>query len=156
VIGPLLTVLGVLMFSRLGEGSDWLTDVLPGAMVFGVGLVGFVAPLTSTVMQSVDQRLVGTASGVNNAIARTAGLVAIAVIPGVAGLTMATGAAELSEAFRRAMYLTAGLGVVGALVSALFLPRGPVVPMADAPLVDSASTVDDDDVHSCQTCHVGL
>ncbi len=67
-------------------------DVLPGAVVFGLGLVTFVAPLTATVMGAVDPDHVSVGSGVNNAIARTASLAALAVIPVVSGLSVATGA----------------------------------------------------------------
>ena len=68
--------------------------MLPGAIVFGLGLVTFVAPLTATVMGSVDPDHVSVASGVNNAIARTASLAALAVMPVVSGLSVAIGAAR--------------------------------------------------------------
>ena len=80
-VGPLLAAAGLLLLLRIGPDASWVRHVLPGAVVFGLGLVTFVAPLTATVMGSVDPDQVSTASGVNNAVARTASLAAIAVIP---------------------------------------------------------------------------
>lgn len=72
-VGPLLAGAGLLLLTRIGPNTSWLADVAPGSIVFGLGLVTFVAPLTATVMGSVDPDHVSVASGVNNAIARTAG-----------------------------------------------------------------------------------
>ena len=83
--------------------------MLPGAVVFGLGLVTFVAPLTATVMGSVDADQVSTASGVNNAIARTASLGAIAVIPAASGLTTASGPEEVTNAVRTGLVIAAVL-----------------------------------------------
>ncbi len=85
--GPLLMAAGMLLLSRLDAQSSWLTGVLPGTVIFGLGLSATVAPLTATVLASADQRLSGVASGVNNAVARTAGLVAVAILPLAAGIT---------------------------------------------------------------------
>jgi EmrB/QacA subfamily drug resistance transporter len=123
VIGPLLIAAAQLLLARLDESANWFTDVLPGAVLFGVGLVTFVAPLTAAVMGSVDPSHVGTASGVNNAVARTAGLVAVAVVPVVSGLTTAVGPDEVTQAYRIGMWITAGSALVAALVSAVGLPR---------------------------------
>jgi EmrB/QacA subfamily drug resistance transporter len=106
-VGPLLTGAGLLLLSRIGSDPDWVTDVLPGALVFGFGLVTFVAPLTATVMGSVDSDHVSIASGVNNAIARTAGLASVAVIPVVSGLSIAVGAAEVTHAYRVSLMIAA-------------------------------------------------
>ncbi|MHB1138181.1 MAG: MFS transporter [Microthrixaceae bacterium] len=124
VIGPLCIALAQVLLARVDESAEWLTDVLPGAVLFGIGLVTFVAPLTAAVMGSVDQDHVGAASGVNNAVARTAGLVAVAVVPVVSGLTTAAGVEEVTDAFRIGMWITAGLAVLAALVAAVGLPRG--------------------------------
>ena len=99
--GPLIVAAGLLLLARIGADATWASDVLPGAIVFGLGLVTFVAPLTATVMGSVSPDHVSIASGVNNAIARTASLAALAVIPVVSGLSAATDAAEVTQAFRR-------------------------------------------------------
>jgi MFS family permease len=114
---------GLLLLARVGEDPSWVTDVLPGAIVMGIGLVTFVAPLTETVMASVNAERVSTASGVNNAVARTAGLAALAVIPVVAGLTDAAGPGGTTHAFRTAMVIAAVLAAVAAPVSWFGLRR---------------------------------
>ena len=108
-VGPLLAAAGLLLLTRIGPSASWPTDVLPGALVFGLGLVTFVAPLTATVMSSADPDHVSIASGVNNAIARAANLFAVAIIPVLAGLTAASGAAEITHSFRVSLTIAAGV-----------------------------------------------
>ena len=108
-VGPLLTAAGLLLLTRIGPDASWASDVLPGAVVFGVGLVTFVAPLTATIMGSVSPDQVSTASGVNNAVARTASLGALAVIPVVSGLTTAAGPDEVTDAFHISLVVAAVL-----------------------------------------------
>jgi EmrB/QacA subfamily drug resistance transporter len=81
--GPLAGGIGLLGFARLDARADYLTGVLPAGLVFGLGLAMTVAPLTATVLESADRRYAGIASGVNNAIARVAGLLAIAAVGAV-------------------------------------------------------------------------
>jgi EmrB/QacA subfamily drug resistance transporter len=116
-VGPLLAAGGLLLLSRVGEDASWVKHVLPGAVVFGLGLVAFVAPLTATVMGSVDPDHVSIASGVNNAIARTASLAALAVIPVVSGLTAASGAAEVTHAYRVSLVIAACIAAAAAPLS---------------------------------------
>ena len=85
-LGPLLAATGFLLTLRIGRAASYLGDVLPAVVMMGLGLSLTVAPLTATVLNSADPRYAGTASGVNNAVARSAGLLAVAVIPAVAGL----------------------------------------------------------------------
>ena len=99
--GPLIAACGLLLLSRIGPDASWARDVLPGSLVFGFGLVTFVAPLTATVMGSVSPDHVSIASGVNNAVARTASLASLSVIPVVSGLSTATGATEVTHALPR-------------------------------------------------------
>jgi EmrB/QacA subfamily drug resistance transporter len=115
-VGPLMVAAGLLLLSRIGPDASWAQDVLPGSIVFGLGLVTFVAPLTATVMGSVSPDQVSIASGVNNAIARTASLAALSVIPVISGLTTATGASEVTDSFRTALVIAAA---VAALASPL-------------------------------------
>jgi EmrB/QacA subfamily drug resistance transporter len=125
VLGPLLLAFGLLLLSRVGEDAEWVTDILPGALLLGLGLVTFVAPLTASVMASVDDALVSTASGVNNAVARTGSLLAVAVLPAVAGLSTAHGPGEVTDAYRTAMMVAAVLAVVSSAIAAVGLPRRP-------------------------------
>ncbi len=82
-LGPIVGGLGLLLMLRIGANADYATDVLPAILVFGLGLSATVAPLTATVLDSVEERHVGIASGVNNGISRVAGLLAIAVLGAV-------------------------------------------------------------------------
>ena len=81
--GPLFAAAGLALFARLDAGGDYFGVVLPAAIVFGLGLSMTVAPLTSTAMAGAPPELAGTASGVNNAVARIAGLLAIAIVGAV-------------------------------------------------------------------------
>jgi EmrB/QacA subfamily drug resistance transporter len=82
-VGPIVGGLGLLLMLRVGSNADYLTDVLPAILVFGLGLSATVAPLTATVLDSVPEHRVGIASGVNNGVSRVAGLLAIAVLGAV-------------------------------------------------------------------------
>ncbi len=81
--GPIVAGLGLLLLSRANASADYVTQILPGVVVFGLGLSLTVAPLTATVLSSVEPGHSGLASGVNNAIARIAGLLAIAALGAV-------------------------------------------------------------------------
>jgi EmrB/QacA subfamily drug resistance transporter len=118
-IGPMGVAGGLLVWSRVDAGSTYLGVVFPGAIVFGLGLSLTVAPLTATIMASADPAHLGTASGVNNAVARLAGLLAVAVLPVAVGLDTAGAPALLDQGVDRAMLVAAGLAVVGGAVALL-------------------------------------
>ena len=82
-LGPIVCGLGLFAFARLDAQADYASGVLPASLLFGLGLAITVAPLTATVLQAADRRHAGVASGVNNAIARIAGLLAIAAVGAV-------------------------------------------------------------------------
>jgi EmrB/QacA subfamily drug resistance transporter len=82
-VGPIVGGLGLILLLRVGSDPSYAADVLPGILVFGLGLSATVAPLTATVLDSVEERHVGIASGVNNGVSRVAGLLAIAVLGAV-------------------------------------------------------------------------
>ncbi|MFF1440648.1 MFS transporter [Streptomyces sp. NPDC058295] len=118
-VGPLLCAAGMLLMLRVGPGASYATDVLPAVLVLGFGMVALVAPLTATVLASVDVTRAGVASGVNNAAARAAGLVAVAALPLLTGMSSEAyrSATAFDDAFQRAMVLCAGVLVVGAVVA---------------------------------------
>jgi MFS family permease len=135
-LGPLVSAAGLLLLLRVDADTSWLLDVLPAVLVFGAGLALTVAPLTSTVLDAAPDRYAGSASGVNNAVARAAGLLSVAVIPGLAGIGGADYADPVAfdAGFRTAMFIAAGLLVVAAVVSATLLRprRGTPEPDAEA------------------------
>jgi hypothetical protein len=102
---------------------SFVVNILPGMTLVGLGLSMTVAPLTGTVLAAAPDELAGTASGVNNAVARTAGLLAVAALPALVGLSGAEYASPdaLAPAYRVAMTLCAGLVGLGALLTAVGL-----------------------------------
>ncbi|HYZ93501.1 MAG TPA: MFS transporter [Actinomycetota bacterium] len=123
-LGPFVMAAGLLLARRIAPGGDYLTDVLPAVIVFAIGLVHTVAPLTTTVLAAADPEHAGVASGVNNAVARAAGLVAVAVLPVVAGLGGDTtpGARALTAGFSTAVTIAAAAVAAGGLISLLTVP----------------------------------
>lgn len=134
-VGPLVSAAGLLLLSRIGRGASYVVDVLPGVAVIGLGLALTVAPLTSTVLASAPQRHAGVASGVNNAVARSAGLLIVAALPLIVGLSGDAYADPvlLEPAFARAMWLCAGLLVAGGLLSAVSLRRAASTAVRESP-----------------------
>ncbi|MFF7644237.1 DHA2 family efflux MFS transporter permease subunit [Streptomyces canus] len=118
-VGPLLCAAGMLLMLRVGPGASYVGDVLPALLVLGTGMVALVAPLTATVLGSVDASRAGLASGINNAAARAAGLIAVAALPLVAGMGEAAyrSPEAFDDAFGRAMTVCAGVLVVGSVVA---------------------------------------
>jgi EmrB/QacA subfamily drug resistance transporter len=148
--GPLVSAVGVLMLRAIGPDADYLVDVLPGAVVFGAGLTLTVAPLTATVLGAAPDRFAGVASGVNNAVARAAGLLAVAVVPVVAGLGGEdyTDPSAFGAGFRTAMLLCAVLLAVGGLVGLVTVRRPPATTPEAAPTDDRVP------VERCAHCGV--
>jgi EmrB/QacA subfamily drug resistance transporter len=111
--GPLIAAVGVLWIRTLSPGFDYWTSLLPALLVFALGLSLIVAPLTSTVLADAGERDAGIASGVNNAIARVAGLLGIAVVG--AAIAGSSNTLDLSG-YRLAMAITAVLIAAGGVI----------------------------------------
>ncbi len=120
VAGSLIAAVGMVLFARVRPDGTFPRSVLPAAVVFGVGLSLLVAPLTTVALTSLGEKRAGLASGVNNAVARVAGLIATAVIPFAAGLSGAQSlsGSTLVSGFSRAMFICAGMCAVGTVIAA--------------------------------------
>ncbi|MEV4625077.1 MFS transporter [Micromonospora sp. NPDC049523] len=123
-VGPIVCAVALVLLAGIGPGTTYLTGVLPAVLLLGLGLSLTVAPLTATALGSVDERHAGIASGVNNAVARAAGLLAVAVLPLAAGIGSGslTNAAELHPVYRVSMLICAGLLLLGAAISLVGIP----------------------------------
>jgi EmrB/QacA subfamily drug resistance transporter len=122
--GPLICAAALAWLAMVGPGASYWADVLPPVIVFGLGLALQVAPLTATALGALDDAYAGVASGVNNAVARAAGLLSVAVLPLVAGLGAGslTDPVTLQPVYRSAMLVCAGLMTAGGVVAWLLIP----------------------------------
>jgi EmrB/QacA subfamily drug resistance transporter len=124
VVGPVIVALGFLLALRIGPDAGYWLGVLPAMVVIALGLAGAVAPLTTAVLMSVDNRHTGAASGLNSAAARTGGLLATALI----GAVLAAKGPALLSAFRVAAMVGAGLCVAASLSALSLITQIKVTP----------------------------
>ena len=111
--GPAVAAVGMLLLQAIATPFDLVQQALAGVLLYGLGIAVTVAPLTSAILGAIEPERAGIASAVNNAVARIAGLVAIAVLGAVVGTTVDDAWLD------RALLLCAGLLFAGALISAL-------------------------------------
>ncbi|GAB2961811.1 MFS transporter [Nonomuraea fastidiosa] len=118
-LGMLAAGGGFLAMSTIGFGASYPFQVLPAVFLFGLGLSATVAPLTATVLASADERHAGMASGVNNAVARTGGLLAVAAVPPLVGLVgdAFQNPPVFDAGFRTAMLISAAMMAVAAAIT---------------------------------------
>jgi EmrB/QacA subfamily drug resistance transporter len=118
-VGPLLVALGLLLLTQIEPGDSYLTGVFPGVLVFGLGLTLVATPVTATVLAAADERHAGIASGINNAVARVAQLLAVAALPLVAGISGDSFyvPAKMTDGFHMAMAVAAGLAAIGGVIA---------------------------------------
>ena len=130
--GPLVIAAGLLLLTRVHGNGDYLTQVLPAVLVFGFGLAINVAPLTSTALSAAPAEHSGIASAVNNDVARAASLIAVAVLPPLAGITgdIYQHPAALTSGFHKAVVIAAVVAALGGVLAAATIrnparaPRG--------------------------------
>jgi EmrB/QacA subfamily drug resistance transporter len=120
-VGPLILAAGMLLLIRVGPAANYLTEVLPAVFVIGLGLSTTVAPLTAAALSTVPGEHAGIATGVNNDVARTAGLLAVAVLPALAGISgddyRIPGAFDTG--FSHAAVICAGLAAAAGILAAI-------------------------------------
>lgn len=118
-LGPIVIAVGMLMMRGIDVGDGYVEAVLPPVIVFGLGLTLVVAPITATVLAAADPNHAGMASGVNNAVARTAQLAAVAVFPLIAGLSGSDyqNPAAMADGFDKAMLAAAILSAAGGVLA---------------------------------------
>ncbi len=136
-LGPIVGGIGLIMLLRVGDSGDYLADVFPAIVVFGLGLSATVAPLTATVLDSVEERHVGIASGVNNGVSRVAGLLAIAVLGAV--ISASFGSSMDDNLGDRPLSGSAAGAVSDAKEQPLAVPGAAGLPPAEAGRVRSAA-----------------
>lgn len=157
-LGPLVSAAGIALLTRIDSDVNYVLDVIVPTTVFGAGLTLMVTPLTATVLAAVPDEVVGLASGVNNALARTAGLLAVAAVPLVGGLggTGLTDPVLVVDGFSTLMWSCVVLLLAGSLMAWFGVPpkeeqdlkaRPPdyhcspsAPPVSAAPTIEPAST----------------
>jgi EmrB/QacA subfamily drug resistance transporter len=141
-LGPFLIAVGMLLMRRIETGDGYVGTVLPSVLVFGLGLTLVVAPITATVLAAADPSHAGVASGVNNAVARTAQLAAVSVFPLIAGLSGSDyrDPAALAHGFHNAMLVAAVLCASGGVLAWLTI-RDDVLERAGEPGREGLETV---------------
>jgi MFS family permease len=124
--GATVAGVGMLLMARVQPGAGYVETVLPALVVFGLGLAALVAPLTAAVLGAVEASEAGVASAVNNAAARLAGLLAVAILPFVAGISASERASgeQFAAGFARAMWISAALCFAGAVVALFTVKHG--------------------------------
>jgi EmrB/QacA subfamily drug resistance transporter len=123
-VGPLICAVALVLMSRIGADARYVVDVLPAVIILGLGLALLVAPLTATALGALPDSYAGIASGVNNAVARAAGLLSVAILPLAAGLGSGnlTDAATMHPVYRTTMMICAGLMVAGGVLAYFLIP----------------------------------
>ena len=110
-LGPIVGGLGYLLLLNIGEDVNYFTQVLPGVLLFALGLTATVAPLTAAILGSIPENQSGIGSAINNAVSRIAGLIAIALIGVIIGSELTV------ESFHRGLIVIAVLLILGGIVS---------------------------------------
>jgi EmrB/QacA subfamily drug resistance transporter len=134
-VGPLVVAAGFVLMSQVDVGTTYVTGVLPGVLLVGLGLASTVAPLTATALGAVDDDHAGIASGVNTTVARAAQLAAVAAVPLAAGITGDSyrDPDAFSDGFMKGMMIGAVLVALGGVIGWLTVRNDVLAaPVADA------------------------
>ena len=122
-VGPFVAAAGLLWLSHVGQDARYVVDVLPGLVLFGLGLVVMVAPLTAAALAAAPAEHAGMASGVNNAVARTGQLLSVAAVPSLVGLSGGVYAdpQAFTAGYEHALWIAAGALAVGGVLAVSFV-----------------------------------
>jgi len=126
VVGIVVTAAAFLWLSAVEAGDGYLQAILPGALLWGLGLGLTVAPLTAAVLAAVSDEDLGEASAVNDAASRVGALLLVALVPVLVGVGTGDLGPALADGYRPAMLVMAGLALAAAVVTALFVSDRPV------------------------------
>ncbi|MEM8619158.1 MAG: MFS transporter [Actinomycetota bacterium] len=144
--GPLTVAVGMLLMLRIDSTASYVGDVLPAVLAYGCGLALMVAPLTSTALGAAPTQRAGAASGVNNAVSRTGGLLFVAAVPSLVGLTgtALSDPLQLDDGFGRAVIVSAIVVTLSGLLAFVLLPRAESIAdeRTDVTVVSSRCPVD--------------
>ena len=118
-VGPLICALGAFLLSGVDSDASYWVDVFPGITLFALGLAALVSPLTVAVLAAAPDRHAGVASGINNAVARTGTLLAVAALPALVGLAgdEYRDPVALTSGYHRALLLSSGMLALGGVIS---------------------------------------
>lgn len=135
-LGPIIVAVGVALLGRIDANGNYLTEVLPAALMFGLGLAVTVAPLTSTAMSSAPPRRAGIASAINNTVARTGSLLFVAILPPLAGITGASylHPPQFQTGFHAATIIAAIVCAAGGVLAAFTIGN----PRAEPPVEETS------------------
>jgi EmrB/QacA subfamily drug resistance transporter len=122
-VGPVVVGAGMVLLRLIGPSGNYLTEVLPGVLLLAMGLAITVAPLTATALSSAPVEHAGMASAVNNDVARAGGLIAVALLPALSGLTGHSylHPGEFTAGFRHAVEYSGGAAALGGLLAVLLI-----------------------------------
>jgi EmrB/QacA subfamily drug resistance transporter len=134
-LGPIVAALGLALLVRVGPDASYVADVLPAVLVFGLGLAATVAPLNVTVLGAAGEERAGIASAINNAVARVAGLIAVAVVPLAAGISGDDYLVPeaFDEGFQNGIWICAVACAAGGVLALATIRRPEEAPRAPAP-----------------------
>jgi len=157
-VGPLVIAAGMALFARVHGSGDYLTQVLPAVVAFGFGAAINVAPLTATALAAAPAEHSGIASAVNNDVARAASLIAVAVLPPLAGITgdAYLHPAALTRGFHTAVLIAAAFAAAGGILAAATIRNPPRYPAPAEPGAPGAETGPAPGDETVRGLHCGL
>jgi EmrB/QacA subfamily drug resistance transporter len=155
-VGPLVVGAGLALLARAPGSGGYFVEVFPAVVVFGLGLAFTVAPLTATVLAAAPAEHTGVASAINNDVARTASLIAVAVLPVASGITgnAYMHPVQFASGFRTAMYLSAAICAAGGVLAAFTISDTPLTGRDDA-CQDSYCALDAPPLRAGQSSRAG-